>query len=94
MRALYITSELAPLAKTGGLADVSATLPIELNKLGIDIRILLLAYPQALERLQFNAMSQDFSWSKSAQRYASLYHSLAEPLFDTSEALQPLRVAS
>lgn len=50
MRALYITSELAPLAKTGGLADVSATLPLELSKLGIDVRILLPAYPQALER--------------------------------------------
>ena len=50
MRALFVTSEAFPLAKTGGLADVSAALPVALRDLGVDVRVLLPAYPQALER--------------------------------------------
>ena len=50
MRALYVTSEIFPLTKTGGLADVSAALPSALRQLGIDVRVLLPGYKQALER--------------------------------------------
>ena len=49
MRALYITSEVFPFAKTGGLADVSASLPAALREIGIDVRLLVPGYPQALE---------------------------------------------
>lgn len=52
MRALFVTSEVYPLAKTGGLADVSAALPAALRDFGIDSRILLPAYTQALERAE------------------------------------------
>ena len=44
MRLLFVTSEIYPLIKTGGLADVSGALPIALSKLGVDIQILLPAY--------------------------------------------------
>lgn len=50
VRILYVTSEVFPLAKTGGLADVSAALPVALNTLGVDVRLLLPGYPQAIER--------------------------------------------
>jgi starch synthase len=50
MRTLYVTSEAFPLAKTGGLADVSAALPRALRDLGCDVRILLPGYPQAIDR--------------------------------------------
>ena len=49
MRVLFVTSEAAPFAKTGGLADISAALPIALVEHGIDIRVLMPAYPQALQ---------------------------------------------
>ena len=49
MRVLFVSSEIYPLAKTGGLADVSAALPLALAGLGVDVRLLLPAYPQALE---------------------------------------------
>ncbi len=39
-----ITSELAPLAKTGGLADVLAALPVELHKRGHQCSVFLPAY--------------------------------------------------
>ena len=51
MRTLYVTSEVFPLAKTGGLADVSAALPAALRDLGIDIRLLVPAYRQIMERV-------------------------------------------
>lgn len=50
MRVLYITAEVFPLAKTGGLADVSAALPATLREeYGIDVHLLLPAYPGALD---------------------------------------------
>ena len=39
-----------PLAKTGGLADVTAALPAALSELDIDTRLVLPGYPQALAR--------------------------------------------
>jgi len=48
-RVLFVTSELYPVVKTGGLADVSASLPDALCKAGADMRILLPGYPAAME---------------------------------------------
>jgi len=48
MRVLFVTSEVDPLVKTGGLADVSAALPSALRELGIDVRILVPGYPGVL----------------------------------------------
>ncbi|HTF98735.1 MAG TPA: glycogen synthase GlgA [Cellvibrio sp.] len=47
---LFATSEVYPLLKTGGLADVSASLPRALLKLGHDVKILLPAYASVLEK--------------------------------------------
>lgn len=44
MRILFASSELYPLIKTGGLADVSYSLPKALHELGHDIRIVLPFY--------------------------------------------------
>jgi starch synthase len=51
MRILFSTSEIVPLVKTGGLADVSGALPAALRRHGTDVRVLLPAYPQALRAL-------------------------------------------
>ena len=47
-RVLFVSSEIFPLAKTGGLADVSGALPIALSRLGADVHGMLPGYPQAL----------------------------------------------
>jgi len=52
LKVLFATSEVAPLIKTGGLADVSAALPVALSALGVDIRVLVPGYPQVLEALK------------------------------------------
>ncbi|MDP3088928.1 MAG: glycogen synthase GlgA [Methylotenera sp.] len=51
MRVLFSTSEVFPLIKTGGLADVSGSLPSALQNLGVDIRILIPGYPAVLNKL-------------------------------------------
>ena len=51
-RVLFATSEVAPLIKTGGLADVSAALPGALAAAGCDVRILLPGYGDVLAQLQ------------------------------------------
>jgi starch synthase len=52
LKILFATSEVAPLVKTGGLADVSAALPVALNALGMDIRMLVPGYPQVMDALK------------------------------------------
>jgi starch synthase len=47
---LFAASEVYPLIKTGGLADVAASLPRALLKLGQDIKIIMPAYASVLEK--------------------------------------------
>ena len=51
MRVLFATSECTPLAKAGGLGDVSAALPAALRALGVEVDILLPGYAGVLEKL-------------------------------------------
>ncbi|RDH88198.1 MAG: glycogen synthase GlgA [endosymbiont of Escarpia spicata] len=46
---LFASSEATPLIKTGGLADVAGSLPAALRTSGHDCRLVLPAYPQAME---------------------------------------------
>ncbi len=51
MKILFASSEAVPLIKTGGLADVSGSLPLALRRLGHDVRVVLPGYTEALERV-------------------------------------------
>lgn len=51
MKILFAASEAAPLVKTGGLADVAGSLPAALHIRDVDIRLILPAYPQAVQKL-------------------------------------------
>lgn len=50
MKILFVTSEFADFAKAGGLGDVSAGLPRALRRRGLDVRVLLPAYPQVIAK--------------------------------------------
>jgi starch synthase len=48
MKVLSVTSECAPLVKTGGLADVAGALPGALAPLGVEMRTMLPGYPEVM----------------------------------------------
>ncbi|MBZ0104972.1 MAG: glycogen synthase GlgA [Sulfuricella denitrificans] len=52
IKILFITPEITPLLKTGGLADVSAALPAALREHKVDVRVLLPAYPRVMGSLK------------------------------------------
>lgn len=47
-RVLLVSSEAVPLVKTGGLADVITALAVALHRLGVDVSVLMPAYPAAI----------------------------------------------
>jgi starch synthase len=49
LRVQFVSSEIYPLAKTGGLADVCSGLPLSLSRLGVDVRLVLPGYEEALD---------------------------------------------
>ena len=51
IKVLFVTTEIAGLAKAGGLGEVSAGLPPALRQRGIDVRILMPAYRAVLGKL-------------------------------------------
>ena len=46
MRVLFVASEAAPFAKTGGLADVAGALPGALARLGCEVTLVMPAYQE------------------------------------------------
>ncbi len=46
LKILFVASEMEPLAKIGGLADVIGTLPKRLVSLGCEVRVIIPYYNQ------------------------------------------------
>lgn len=44
LKVLFCSAEVVPFAKTGGLADVAGSLPLALEALGVDVRIVMPKY--------------------------------------------------
>ncbi|HUW29242.1 MAG TPA: glycogen synthase GlgA [Sulfuriferula sp.] len=82
MNILFATSEIYPLAKTGGLADVSGALPAALRKLGMDVRVLIPGYPKVLAALPDKTLlaSLDLSVHGVLRLYDAIMPDSAVPL--------------
>ena len=65
MKTLFVTSELFPYNKTGGLGDVCAWLPRALKKAGIDIRYIMPAFPSILQ--QFTELTPVYKFENKSQ---------------------------
>ena len=60
MQVLAVASEIYPLVKTGGLADVAGALPLALKPLGINTRTLIPGYPSVLAAVTGAAVCHRF----------------------------------
>lgn len=69
---LYISSEAFPLIKTGGLGDVAGSLPAALLKQSQDVRLLLPAYTEVLNKI-----------TKSKKIATTSYYNLAVQIIET-----------
>lgn len=67
---LFVTTELAPLARTGGLGEVAAYLPRALVPLGVDIRVLMPFYRPVVESLKAHGLEAE----PVGERFTVLVH--------------------
>lgn len=76
MRILFVSSEMAPLAKSGGLGDVVSALPQALRALGHDCRVVIPLYKQIkdqyMDQLHFRR------WSMINMGWRTMYTGLFE----------------
>jgi starch synthase len=82
---LFVTAEVAPFAKTGGLGDVSGALPPYLAARGHDIRVFLPLYQRA------HAPGRTFT---PVERLRALEIRLGDKRYEVSVFTSPLRGAS
>ena len=85
---LSIASEVFPLIKTGGLADVAGALPKALKPQGIAMRTLMPGYPQVMQRraeARVKWLLADIDASDAQQK------KIAELMTATMTDLRPLR---
>jgi starch synthase len=60
MKVLSVASEVYPLIKTGGLADVAGALPLALASHGVDMRVLLPGYRSVMAKIREPVRLRDF----------------------------------
>lgn len=75
MKILYAASEVAPFIKTGGLADVAGSLPLEIKKAGHDIRVVMPFYSKVKDRYKDQVeklmdFTVDLGWRR---QYAGIF---------------------
>lgn len=55
LKILFVSAEMTPFAKTGGLADVAGSLPMALGALGHDVRVVMPKYRQVEGEFEYVA---------------------------------------
>ncbi len=80
MKLLFVASELAPFAKTGGLADVVAALPAELHRAGHDVRVVVPFYDTIdTSKARFEAVVDRIDLALGTHRYQLKIFRVAPP---------------
>lgn len=82
LRVLYVTPELAPWIKTGGLGDVAQGLPAALARAGVDVRILVPAYRELARAFPAANLLANFpEWGGALAAAQLLVADAAVPLY-------------
>lgn len=74
VKILMVSSEVAPFAKVGGLADVVGVLPRQLNALGADARVIMPLYKRIKER--YADRLEFVRWAMLKMGWRSMYSGL------------------
>ena len=59
MNVLFVSPEVNPLVRTGGLGDVVGSLPLALKKLGIDVRVIC-PFHKECEGIESKTLEKNF----------------------------------
>lgn len=74
MKILFVSSEMSPLAKSGGLGDVIGALPKAVRKAGQDARVILPLYKQIKDR--YGDRLKFLRWSMNKLGWRTMYSGL------------------
>ena len=74
IKVLLVSSEVSPFVKVGGLADVVGALPVELNKQGVDARVILPLYNKV--KVKYADQLKFLGWRMVHMGWRSLYAGL------------------
>jgi len=74
IKVLLVSSEVSPFVKVGGLADVVGALPVELNKQGVDARVVLPLYKKV--KVKYADQLKFLGWRMVHMGWRSLYAGL------------------
>lgn len=74
MRVLFVSSEMVPFAKTGGLGDVIGALPYALQKLGVEVAVILPMYKQIKDN--YGDQCEFLSWEMVQMGWRHWYSGL------------------
>ena len=74
MKILFVSSEMSPLAKSGGLGDVVGALPRALREMGHDARVIIPLYRHIKEA--YRDELQFMRWSMTKLGWRSMYNGL------------------
>jgi starch synthase len=80
LKVLFVTSELAPLAKAGGLGDVAGALPGSLRDLGLDVRVIMPLYKQIKDR--YTEQLRFVRWAMIRMGWRTMYSGLFTMTFN------------
>lgn len=81
MKVLFASSEVWPLVKTGGLGDVSYSLPHALQQAGADVRLVLPAYREVLKCIDSFSITGWLTLSLAGNTYTVRVLSITHPRF-------------
>jgi starch synthase len=80
-RILFVSSEVYPYIKTGGLADVSGSLPAVLHGLGHDVHILMPGYKDIIDHIRTSANHRSIRIGASVEIIETEYPGTGIPVW-------------